>query len=391
MTIGNLIQPALRSNLCGAINQMRNTAILLFFFATIVLFPWKTAQAVDFVAPTNNPIKWHPGHYVTLVYPGPSKPAYMENVYQELADYPALRGVTIRFRWPDLEPTKGSYDFSSISNHLKALAARKKRLIILIELRSSVQYGPPELVPEYLKAAAYEGGIFPFSGSRSTAIKGYNIKLWNAQVHERFAALVRKLGERFNSHPYFEGIGLTETSIGKPITPLTGAQFNGYYKNIISINQQMRMHFPNTMVFQFMNYPRDKIPSFVNNMKKTGIALGCPDIFLEETGLFYDATKTPPEGIYSYYPGLSGVIPLTVQIEESNYENTRYDNKGYQPTLSELLTFAKQNLKINYLFWTRSPDYFPGVLELMSMKNQRSNTSGGLNTACPSSYFSCVN
>ncbi len=391
MRIENSIQSRISISLSGAAKQICTVSIVLLFAIGMVL-PWGMAHAgAVFIPPVDNPIKWHPGHYVTLVSPGPNNPWYMEQVYSELKENPALQGITIRYRWSELEPAKGVYDFSAIDEHLTELAIHKKRLIILLELRSSVDYLQAELVPDYVKAGIlYEGGVFPYSGSRSTDIKGHNIKLWNPLVRDRLAALMRELGNRFNSHPYFEGVGLTETSMGKPLITLSNAEIDGYYKNMISINQQMRQYFPNTMVFQFINYPRQLIESFVNNMKETGIALGCPDVFLDEPGLFYDAAKNPPKGIYSYYPELSGQIPLTIQIEKANYENTRYDGKGYQPTISELLAFARHKLDVNYIFWTRSPDYFSGVLEVMGWKNQTRDAAGGLNSACPSSYFACV-
>lgn len=391
MRIENSIQSMVGISLSGAARQLRAATTVLLFAIGMVL-PWGMAHAGPvFIPPVDNPIKWHPGHYLMLVHPGPNNPWYMEQIYGDLKENTVFRGVVIRYRWSDLEPTKDVYDFSTIDEHLTELAARKKRLVILLELRSSVDYSQGELVPDYVKAGTlYEGGIFPYSGSRSTDIKGYNIKLWNPLVRDRLAALARELGERFNSHPYFEGFGLTETAMGKPLITLSNAEIDGYYNNIISINQQMRQHFPNTMVFQFINYPRQVIESFVNNMKDTGMALGCPDVFVDEPGLFYDATKNPPKGIYSYYPELSGQIPLTIQIEKANYENTRYDGKGYQPTISELLAFARHRLDVNYIFWTRSPDYFAEVLEVMNWKNQTSDLTGGLNSTCPSTYFACV-
>ncbi|SFE40638.1 glycoside hydrolase [Nitrosomonas sp. Nm166] len=340
-------------------------------------------------AVTQNPIKWHPGHYVTLVNPGKDSSRYMAKVYSELETYSALRGITIRYRWSELESQKDVYNFTSIDKHLAELAERDKRLIILLETKS---FKPDEiLAPDYLKDAIYEGGVFPFTGSGGTVPKGYNIKLWNKAVHDRLAALIRALGKRYNSHPHFEGFGLQETTMGQPIKPLTSTQVNDYYKNLLSINQWMRNSFPNTMTYQFTNYPRGILESFINGLNEIGTALGCPDIFLEDPGLLFKGTKHSRRGIYSYYPELSGIMPLTIQVEKSNYENTRHDRKGYQPTVQELLTFARDTLKVNYIFWTRSPGYFDDVLQMLNQKSQTSILSGGLDPTCPSNYASCTN
>lgn len=347
-----------------------------------------THGKIAFGAVTLDPIKWHPGHYITLVHPGKDSSRYMAQVYNELETHSALRGITIRYRWSELESQEDVYNFSSIDKHLAELATRNKQLIILLETKS---FKPDQiLVPAYLKDPIYESGVFPFSSSGSTIIKGYNIKLWNKLVHDRMAALVRALGERYNSHPNFEGFGLQETAMGQPIKPLTSTQVSNYYKNLLSINQWMRNSFPNTMTYQFTNYPRGILESFVNGLNDMGAALGCPDIFLQDPGLNHRGTKYTARGIYSYYPELSGIMPLTIQVEKSNYENTRHDNKGYQPTVQELLTFARETLKVNYIFWTRSPGYFDEVLQMLNQKSQTSTPSGGLDPTCPSNYASCI-
>ena len=72
------------------------------------------------------------------------------------------------------------------------------------------------IVPDYLLTPAYGEGIFEYRSSNIDET-GKNIKLWNPAVYERMAALIRALGNRFNSHDYFEGIGLTETALGQPV------------------------------------------------------------------------------------------------------------------------------------------------------------------------------
>ncbi len=363
-------------------NQKSILKVILFWIISIVLFLW---VSIPIQAAIVNPIKWHPGHYVMLVNPGKDKTQYMQKVYTELNETTALRGVAMRYRWEELEKSKGVYDFSSIDHHLQELATRKKRLVILVETKSTNL--DLEIVPSYLKAQNYEGGVYAFSGYTSSAIKGYNIKLWNANVRDRLAALLSAMGKHLNANPYFEGIGLVETALGKAIVPLTSAQSNGYYTNLIDLHQKMRQYFPTTMIFQFTNYPRAKLPALTNSLKTAGGALGCPDVFLEEPGLLFEGKN---QGIYNYYSDLTSTLPLVVQIEKANYENTRFDGTGHKPTIAELLTFAKNQLNVNYLFWTRTPEYYPQVLEVLNQSGQKTTPSGGLSAACPSIYASCA-
>ncbi|WP_394809618.1 glycoside hydrolase [Nitrosomonas sp.] len=349
--------------------------------------PFETAHAVVVEPPGS--IKWHPGHYYTLVGSGKNNPAYLEQVYSELNDTPALRGIQVRYSWVELEKSYGVYDFSSIEERLSELAAQNKRLMILLELKS---WGADtDLVPDYvINNPIYENGIFAFSNNGSSNITGNNIKLWNPMIRDRLAALISELGKRFNSHEYFEGIGLTETSMGFPIKPQTSTQKDDYYSNLLVLNKKMRASFPNTMTFQFANHPRSFLTSLVGELKGMGSALGCPDIFIEDPGLNFPGDRWSPQGIYPYYSENSGLMPLVIQVEGSNYENTRWDNTGYQPTVSELLNFARHHLKVNYIFWVREPAYRKQVLEVLSWSKQNSNPSGGLPSACPENYTTCI-
>lgn len=318
---------------------------------------------------------------------GKNNPKHLTQIYKELKETPALRGVQIRYEWAELESAEGVYNFTSIDQRLAELTAQKKRLIVLLQIKS---FDPKTaLVPNYLKAEIYDGGVFPFGNYRGNAIRGYNIKLWNPQVHDRFVALVSALGKRFNSHPYFEGIGLTETSMGQPITELSKSEIDNFYNNLLSINQQLREHFPNTMTFQFTNYPRPILESFIGKLKTMGTALGGPDVFLDDPGLLSNE-RNSPKGVYHYYPELSGIVPLTPSVMQANHANTKHDKTSKAPAVAELLEFARDKLKANYIFWTRAPGHYPKILKILNEPNQTNNPAGGLDPTCPKAYSSCI-
>lgn len=386
-----LLSAAININLSIAARQLyaqRAILIALLFITSIVLAPWKTGYATDTkTPPVTTPVKWHPGHYYTLMSAGKNNPKHLTQIYKELKETPALRGVQIRYEWAELESAKGVYNFTSIDQRLAELAAQKKRLIVLLQTKS---FDPKTaLVPDYLKAEIYDGGVFPFGDYRGNVIRGYNIKLWNPQVHNRFVALVSALGEHFNSHPYFEGIGLTETSMGKPMTELSKNEVDNFYNNLLSINQQLRKHFPNTMTFQFTNYPRPILESFIGKLKAMGTALGGPDVFLDDQGLL---SKEPnsPKGVYNYYPELSGIVPLTPSVMQANHANTQHSGTIKAPAVSELLDFARDKLKANYIFWTRAPGHHPKILKILNEPNQTNDPAGGLDPTCPKAYSSCI-
>ncbi len=387
MRIISHTEPKNSTSFSMVVRQMHSILVAILFIISMIWISFGTAHAV--VVGTPGSVKWHPGHYYAIMSSGKNKPDYLQQVYSEMKDTPALRGMQVRYSWAELEKSFGVYDFTSIEKRLAELTARNKRLIILLELKS---WGiDTDLVPNYVTSnPIYEQGIFAFSRDGSDTITGSNIKLWNPMVRDRLAALISALGKRFNSHEYFEGIGLTETSLGYPIKPLTSTQKDDYYDNLLVINKKMRASFPNTMTFQFTNYPRTLLTTLVDDLKGMGSALGCPDVFIEDPGLNYPGNKWSPPGLYKYYPKNSDLMPLTVKVEPANYRNTRWDDKGYQPTISELLNFARDNLKVNYIFWVRDFGYYKKVLETLSLRQQSSNPSGGLNSTCPENYTTCI-
>lgn len=374
------IKPKTSSNSTNTPKSLQGIWITILVTLSVIFIPLSQAIAAA--------VKWHPGHYYELVGQGSkSDSSYLNKVYSELQTHPTLRGVVIRYQWGELEKAKSDYNFTVVAKRLSEVAAKKKRLIVLIETKSTTPDTKQTLVPAYAKSAEYDGGIYQFKSGQG---EGYGTKLWDPQIRDRMIALVQALGKRFNNEPYFEGIGFSESAMGRPIKPITSAQANSYYNNLLSINKALKTSFPNTLSFQFLNYPRDLLPTFINTFKQNGSALGNPDVFLEDPGLHFPGTKYAFPGVYTYYPKLSGKIPLVVQIEKANYLNTRHDNTGFKPSVNQLFNFARDELQVNYVFWTRTPNYYPKVLELLNFKAQKANPSGGLKSVCPSVYSSCV-
>lgn len=382
------IQTLVEISLRTSITSKQNNQACVFLIALVlcismILVPLGAVAASDSTA-----VKWHPGHYYIIKGSRKNNTEYLSQVYSELDATPALKGMMIRYFWMDLEDSEGVYDFSSIDKRLAELTARGKRLVIQVQTKS---FNGRQVVPNYLKTAEYEGGEFYTSDYGSTQIRGRNIKLWNLQVRDRLIALFKAMGERYNSHPNFEGISMIETAMGNPKEPLSIAQVAEFYNNKIIVHQQMRLFFPNTMTIQEVNYPRSILASFVGSLKDIGTALSSPDTFIEEEGLLYEITKFDlDKGIYNYYADFSGMIPMVPTVMPKNYKNTKGDGSGYVPTVSQLLAFARDELKANYIFWTREAHYLQ-VLEVLNQSAQKTTDgAGGLNPVCPASYSSCV-
>lgn len=364
---------------------MNKIYLRLFFF---------TVGVAILVAPKahslmTNVMKWHPGHYFTLIMPDNPKyeDSYLSRVYSDLDATPALRGAQIRYHWRDLEPTEGKYNFSQIDKHLAGLSLHKKRLVALIQIKSFdlADY----VVPSYIRTTTYDGGQIVFTSSITGEPHGYLIKMWNTKVRERLNLLLQALGNRYNNHAYFEAIGFTESSAG---TDFSATQQLDYYNGLLKVDQFARNHFPNTTVYQFTNHTRKFLEGFITSLTDMGAALGGPNILPTEKSLnFSDSDPRTPDGVYSYYPTLAGIVPLMPSVQPPDYRYTSINKTepGHVPTLQEIYDFGKNNLKANYIFWTRDKDYYLKVMEFLNQSEITSTKSGGLSAGCPSKYVEC--
>ena len=57
-----------------------------------------THGKIAFGAVTLDPIKWHPGHYYTIMSWGNNNSTYLSQVYSEIKATPALRGIQMRYQ-----------------------------------------------------------------------------------------------------------------------------------------------------------------------------------------------------------------------------------------------------------------------------------------------------
>lgn len=381
--IASFIQPCISRGLL--VNREFPTHFVVFL--AIILTPHfggaKHAFGSSFPIVTN-PIKWHPGHYYTILNYGKNSSQYLSLIYDELQKTPALRGIQVNYRWAELEHAEGEYDFSSITQRLSELSSIKKRLVIVIDTKTALD-SDEEILPAYLKTKEYAGGEFMIGYPDRN---GRNLKLWNSAVRDRLSALIAALGKRFNSEAYFEGIGLSDTSIGEAYIPLTEVQREDYYANLLHMQQQIRNHFPNTLTFQFTSYPRLMLKTFIESLNEMGAGLGATSNSVQVPGPF---SPIYPSDVYNYFPKLSGKTPLVVSVKYANYENAGSNSWSFPLTVPELLSYARDHLRTNYIFWTRHPEYYPKVLELLNFGAQRNNPSGGLHLACPSAYSACTN
>jgi hypothetical protein len=313
--------------------------------------------------------KWNPGHYM-LVFLGDT-PARRQMEFDELAREPAIKGAQVRYRWADLEPRKGEYDFRLIEADLARLQMHGKRLVIQIMDRGFNIDRPDRFVPEYLlKEPEYRGGA-------AKTKTGYGVRAWDASVMDREIALFEALGHRFDREPFVEAIGGEETapSLGKQRPPdFNAAQLAQQLERWIGAG---RAAWPHTVLLLYSIWLPSKLNDVWAACARSRGALGGPDLLPPpDKGTDGDRIVKGVGGGTEY----RGRVPIAYAVQPSSLGIKR----SYSP--AELFTYAYDELHANYLFWIRNTAYggpdqrwSTGILPFLR------SIDGKIHTECPAS------
>jgi hypothetical protein len=282
--------------------------------------------------------KYNPGHYIALLS------EYGSQAHMAASMKPGVKGFMKRYKWRDLEPTYGNYDFSEIRSDLDFTAAYGMRLIVMIEDKSfkAVRY-----TPSYLDA-------YSLRNTRG----GYTTARWNQYVAGRMKALMVALG-RFDGAWNFEGVATQETALTLASSVLdangyTPEKYRDYY---ISILTAAGNSMPTSRVFWFMNFlPRKQsyIGAIANAVAGKGVAMGGPDVLPDDQPL--------RDMAYPFFDQFRYKMPLFGQVEGECYaaphKTCCYPTKYW--TMPELFRYARDELHVDYMFWVRVviPTYY---------------------------------
>ena len=276
-----------------------------------------------------------------------------------------FQGAQIMYSWKELESKKGHYDFSIIKEDIAYLKGYGKKLFIqLQDVTFDKRY---KAVPNYLLTEEYDGGaVFQYDDDGKPA--GWIAKRWNKKVQERFAKLLRALGNEFDQE--IEGINLQETAIG--IDGRTEPSFTEatYLQGIKNNMLAAKNAFPNATTMIYANFiPGEWLPfedkgylkSIYKYGEEIGVGLGGPDLMVTRKGQLNHALSQMHEGKFT--------VPLGIAIQDGNYISKTGADKDYKDTYDQanndrknlvplLSAFAKDFLKVSYMFWVNQKPYF---------------------------------
>jgi hypothetical protein len=271
-----------------------------------------------------------------------------------------------------LEPRKGEYDFTPIHEDLAFLTSQGKKLWIQLQ---DVSFSESRInVPKYLlEDPAYHGGAarqYTFHGENdsSATVAGWVARRWDPAVRDRFQKLLFALGKEFDGK--IAGINLPETSIDFGETGRFfpgGFSVDGYREAVPANFKALKIAFPNSVAMQYANFmPGEWRPAkdkgFLQGIylaaRSAHVGVGGPDLLPYRQGQLRSS--------YPLIREASGIVPTGIAVQDGNLEQIN-PATGKRVTGAELLEFAMQYLRVDYIFWgTQEPYYSNEVIPLIS-------------------------
>jgi hypothetical protein len=327
---------------CNVIRACFKRTQLSLILRSVVVATALTTVSLTSVRAAEPASKRHPGHYAAL------------NESDEIRDLrhldePALRGVSKRYYWADLEPQKDAYNLEAVRRDLQFLKARDKQLVVFITDKTFRPGRNP--LPGYLADYALPNS------------RGFTAMRWDPVVIGRFVALNRALARAFDEDLHFEGVAFQES--GLMIGPEQRSKHNytpeKYRAALIQILTESSRAFSRSQVFWYMNHLEGN-DQYLGDVAKAVISsrvvMGGPDILPYRRRL---------QATYQLYETFKGRLPLFCSAQDDSYRHDRNDSRnmgnaavtrnlpppteGYVP-LDQIFLFARDRLHVSYVFWS---------------------------------------
>jgi hypothetical protein len=280
-----------------------------------------------------------------------------------LLEHTMFKGAQVMYSWRDFETEKGIYDFSLLKQDYDYLKQHGKK--IFLQLQDATFNPKYKAVPDYLFAKEYDGGALLQYDDQGRP-EGWVAKRWNLKVQERFALLLQALGKEFDGK--IEGINLQETSIGIHQKEDPGFSEQGYVNGLKANMLAMKKAFPKSTTMIYANFiPGELLPwndkgylrSIYQYGEQIGVGLGGPDLMVTRKGQLNNPLALMHEGKFT--------VPIGIAIQDGNYigktgADADYKEDGKKRAAKNMIpmlhAFAKDFLRVRYMFWVDQEPYF---------------------------------
>jgi hypothetical protein len=283
-----------------------------------------------------------------------------------------IEGAQVIYTWRFLEPRKDQYNFTPVRENIETLAKHGKKL--WIQLQDVSFDASRKNVPQYLlDDSIYHGGVaaqyrMRANDEATAVVGGWVARRWDPAVQERFHKLLRELGKEFDGK--IAGINLPETALDLGSTGKLfpeGFTYDGYRQAIVVNMKALKLAFPKSVAMQYANFipgewRPDEDKGYLSGVYyaavAAGVGLGGPDLLPHRQGQ-----------VKSSYPLIRQVanrVPTGIAVQDGNLEQIDPDT-GKPVTVSELLDYAMNYLRVDYIFWgTQEPYYSRDILPMLT-------------------------
>ena len=287
------------------------------------------------------------------------EPAFLEN--------PQIAGAQLKYTWRELEPERDHYELRALLEDAAFLESHGKRLFVQLQ---DVSFGEDIPVPSYLLSdPSFSGGAarkYESEGDDASTEKfdGWVARRWDPAVRARFIRLLDALGKQADGR--IEGLNLPETAVGFGVSAKrhpSGFTYESYVKGVEEIMTAARKAFPRSCVIEYANFmPGEWLPwtdhgylrAVYAHAERIGVGVGGPDLLPYRKGQLNHS--------YPLIAARGPMIPAGVAVQDGNLED-RNPTTGKPVTVEELYRFAKDRLRLTYIFWgTQEPFYSKDIL-----------------------------
>ncbi|MGL4602950.1 MAG: hypothetical protein ACRCU9_02300 [Iodobacter sp.] len=284
---------------------------------------------------------------------------------------PRFSGAQIVYKWRDLEPVKGHYDFSSIKADIAWLSSKNKKLWIQLQDKS---FSPRPNVPDYImQDPIYKGGVIRQSmlsaperdPNKPVSDDDYGLvsKMWEPPVRERYQALIRQLGRELDGK--IAGINFNESSVDIGTENADGtttfpADFSPEaYVNALGDNMRVLAGaFKQSHAMVYLNFlPDEWLPDHDKGYMRRLFTLaqslkmgvGGPDLMPYRKGHMLQS--------YGFIKDYPAALVKGMAVQDGNLRQIN-PKTGKKNTVADLLDFGGNYLGLDYIFWVEDEPYF---------------------------------
>ncbi|MCE3284593.1 MAG: hypothetical protein K0R70_849 [Steroidobacteraceae bacterium] len=277
-----------------------------------------------------------------------------------LCEQVGVDGVVWRRTWGEVEPTPGTYDFSSFDAVLAAIAGSQNpdcQLWLFVEYKSFASSPVKNPCPEYLRldySAPNAGG----SGA-STCF------MWEPVVVEAYAAMMRAAAARYDANPRVEGLIMQETALGFSGAYSQDVADGGTYTAeawrdaLVQLVSQCGSTFARSRCVSFLNFIRggqqylETVAAAIAAVPDNRACVSGPDLLPDQSALY--ATESAAYEVIVRHDGCRSNSAQNASYDVEGCDMDCIFRFGVGGTFGDFPETAPRTggLCINsYLFWT---------------------------------------